>query len=280
MTDKSGIDIEHSLLSGVDTLKQGYSSLIKNCGKVIALLTSVIVVLVTFTEIGFYDVGARELTANVLLILVASYVIYFSLEDAGEALGRESEEYRELSARLSALCDGVTAEMVVELRSFIEAYVTEELRHRRELLLSLHGKTLSEYEAYLSGARTSKKDRGIYRKAKRLTAARLGVGTLLSTKKGTNAEIKNPRGSKLIGLCVRLIPTTVCTLFTASVMLGVKDGLGVAEIIEGLVRLCPLPVVALRGYSQGYSFVCEREVEWMKTKCRLLEAFMRTQSKE
>ncbi len=280
MKNNFGADIEHTLLSGVDTVKRGYSSLIKNCGKLIAALTAVIVVLVTFTEIGFYDIGASELTANVLLVLFASYVIYFSLEDAGEALGRESEEYRTAAARLASLCDSITAEMVASLRSFVEEYVTNELRHRREKLLSVNGKTLSDYEAYISGAEVSKKDARLYRRVKRLAAIKLGAGTLLSTKKGFSTEIKNPRGPKLIGLCVRLIPTTVCTLFTASVMLGVKDGLGTTEIIEGLVRLCPLPVVALRGYSQGYTYVSEREVEWIKTKSRLLEAFLRTQCKE
>ncbi|MBR3681008.1 MAG: hypothetical protein IKL79_03275 [Clostridia bacterium] len=277
MKNNPDTDFEHALLSGVDTVKRGYSALIKNCGKMVAALTALIVILVTFTEIGFYEIGAKELTANLLLILVASYVIYFSLEDAGEALGRESKEYIAVAERLTLLCDGVKAEMIGDLQKFIEKYVNEELRHRKEALLSLNGKTLSDYEGYLSGGSVTKKDKRLFRRVGRLSAVRLGVGTLLSTKKGSSAELKNPRGPKLIGLCVRLIPTTVCTVFTASVVLGVKDGLGAAEVIEGLLRLCPLPAFALRGYSQGYSYVCEREIEWMKVKCRLLEAFMRTQ---
>ena len=84
-----GKGIEHGLLLPDTLMRRGYSALIKNCGKLIAALTAVIVVLVTFTEIGFFHLGAKEMTANVLLLLVASYIIYFSLEDAGEALGRE-----------------------------------------------------------------------------------------------------------------------------------------------------------------------------------------------
>lgn len=276
MKDNSGIDLEHSLLSGVDSVRRGYSALIKNCGKVIAALTAVTVVLVTFTEVGFYGIGAKELSANLVLVLVASYVIYFSLEDAGEALGRESEEYKKAEERLTSLCNRVTAEMIPQLREFLNDYVTAELIHRRECFLSLHGKTVADYEGYLTHGATTKKDGRIFKRAKCLCAIKLEAGTLLSRSHGSFSEIKNPRGSKLIGLCVRLIPTTVCTFLTASVMLGVKDGLGVAEVIEGLVRLCPLPVVALRGYSQGYSYVTEKEVEWMNTKCRLLDAFMRT----
>ena len=146
MKNNPDTDFEHALLSGVDTVKRGYSALIKNCGKMVAALTALIVILVTFTEIGFYEIGAKELTANLLLILVASYVIYFSLEDAGEALGRESKEYIAVAERLTLLCDGVKAEMIGDLRKFIEKYVNEELRHRKEALLSLNGKTLSDYE--------------------------------------------------------------------------------------------------------------------------------------
>ena len=279
MRDNSTVDIEHTLLSGVDGIRRGYSAVIKNCGKLVAALAAVTVILVTFTEVGFYDVGTRELTANALLLLVASYVIYFSLEDAGEALGRESEEYVTAQKRLSQLCESVKAEMIGELRIFVEGYVKSELRQRREALLSLNGKTFAEYEEYVNGSSVSRRDRRIFRRVKRLKAIKLGAGTLLSAGRGFSAEMKNPRGPKLIGLCVRLIPTTVCTVFTASIMLGVKDGLGMTEIIEGIVQLCPLPIVALRGYSQGYTYVTEKEVEWTLARARLLEAFLRTQSK-
>ncbi len=276
MRNDLGID---PLLSGNERVNAGYSAIIKNCGKVIASLTAVIVILATFTEIGFFDIGVKEMTANVILILVASYVIYFSLEDAGEALAKDTKEYKTVYERLTSLCDSITAEMIPALRIFLDDYISEELHHRREALLSVNGKTFYDYEFYLSGEKVGIRDKRIFRRVKRLSKIKLGVGTLLSTKSDILTEIKNPRGPKLIGLCVRLIPTTLCTFFTASVMLGVKDGLGVTEVIEGLVRLCPLPIVALRGYSQGYEFVRGKEIEWMKTKSRLIEAFLRTQCK-
>ena len=279
MRDNGSFDIEHTLLAGVDGLRRGYSAVIKNCGKLVAGLAALTVILVTFTEIGFCDFGTRELTANVLLLLVASYVIYFSLEDAGEALGRESEEYLKVQKHLSTLCESIRAEMIGELRVFVEEYVKNELRQRREAMLSVNGKTIAEYEEYRKGKAVSGRDRRIFRRVKGLRAIKLGAGTLLSARRGFGAEMKNPRGPKLIGLCVRLIPTTVCTVFTASIMLGIKDGLGMTEVIEGIVRLCPLPIVALRGYSQGYTYVTEKEVEWMTAKARLLEAFLRTQCK-
>ena len=274
-----GKGIEHGLLLPDEVMRRGYSAIIKNCGKLIAALTAVIVVLVTFTDIGFFHLGAKELTANVILLLVASYIIYFSLEDAGEALGREDKEYREASERLAALTERVEGDMIGDLRRFLTGYLAKELDGRREGMLSLGGYTKEEYGAYLDGGICDKRARRLFAKVSRQKPIRLGVGTLLAEKARHVTEIKNPRGPKLIGLCVRLIPTTVCTVFTASVVLGLKDGLGAAEIIEGLVRLCPLPIVALRGYSQGYTYVTEAETAWIKTRCRLLEAFFKEQCK-
>ena len=277
MKDEKGI--EHGLLLPDALMRRGYSAIIKNCGKLIAALTAVIVVLVTFTDIGFFHLGAKELTANVILLLVASYIIYFSLEDAGEALGREDAEYRELRTRLTALTERVEGGMIAELRRFITDYLAAELDGRREAMLSLGGYTKEEYMAYLNGGECDKRAGKLFARVSRQKPIKLGIGTLLAEKSRGTVEIKNPRGPKLIGLCVRLIPTTVCTIFTASVVLGLKDGLGAGEIIEGLVRLCPLPIVALRGYSQGYTYVTEAEVSWIKTKCRLLEAFFKERCK-
>ena len=274
-----GKGIEHGLLLPDTLMRRGYSAIVKNCGKLIATLTAVIVVLVTFTDIGFFHLGARELTANVILLLIASYIIYFSLEDAGETLGRETAEYRETRARLTALTERVEGSMIGELRRFLTDYLARELDGRRESMLSLGGYTVQEYSAYLNGGECDKRARRLFARVSRQRPIKLGIGTLLAEKSKESIEIRNPRGPKLIGLCVRLIPTTVCTVFTASVVLGLKDGLGAAEIIEGLVRLCPLPIVALRGYSQGYTYAAEAEVAWMKTKCRLLEAFFKEQCK-
>ena len=158
MMDKDGLDIEHSLIYGTDTVKRGYSALVKNCGKLIAGLTAVIVVLVTFTEIGFYDIGAKELTANLLFILVASYVIYFTLEDAGEALGRESEEYRLSLAKYRETKGKIDADSVVELRDFCARYAKEELEYIERICenvgninLNTGGDMLSQLAEILGG---------------------------------------------------------------------------------------------------------------------------------
>lgn len=127
---------ERSLLISGEVMRTGYSALVKNCGKIIAALTALIVLLVTFTEVGFYEIGAKELTANVVLVLVASYIIYFSLEDAGEALGRESEEYQSTLAKLTSLIDRIDVTSLGALRQYLRDYTAAELAHRRESLLA------------------------------------------------------------------------------------------------------------------------------------------------
>ena len=350
--DSGALGLEASLLSGGSSLmRRGYSALLKNCGKLIAALTALIVLLVTFTEVGFYEIGATELTANVILLLVASYVIYFSLEDAGERLGRETEEYREARRRHEAVAARVDSEMMPALRGYVEEYRAGELAGRRAAILmgaglceadlaedgdrgsasktrayangiyasatghnagaaghnadaAGHNAGAAGHSAVTSGDREYGKDdpqsngsqrsnespRGKCGAGRRSRAARAAIrramaqrpidvsaGILLSGGSRRGRELHNPERTKFPALLLRLIPTTICTLFTASVMLSVKDGLGASEIIEGLVRLCPLPVVALRGYSAGYLYASEEECEWMRAKTRLLESFLRTQ---
>ena len=319
-------------------MRRGYSALLKNCGKLIAALTALIVLLVTFTEVGFYEIGATELTANVILLLVASYVIYFSLEDAGERLGRETEEYREARRRHEAVAARVESEMMPALRGYVEEYRAGELAGRRAAILmgaglceadlaedgdrgsasktqayangiyasaadhsagaAGHSASAAGHSAVTSGDREYGKDdprsngsprskcgtgrrsraaRAAIRRARAQRPIDVSAGILLSGGSRRGRELHNPERTKFPALLLRLMPTTICTLFTASVMLSVKDGLGASEIIEGLVRLCPLPVVALRGYSAGYLYASEEECEWMRAKTRLLESFLRTQ---
>jgi hypothetical protein len=65
-----------------------------------------------------------------------------------------------------------------------------------------------------------------------------------------------------------------------AVILTAKDGLGTAEIIEGILKLSTLPVAAMRGYAAGYEFIRERLVRWIEMKTRLINAFLASQGCE
>ena len=79
-------DIDIGLLSTGALVKKGYSFLIANVGKTVALITLAVTALVSFTEISFSAVGTEHFTSTLIMMLIASYIMYFSLEDAGEKL--------------------------------------------------------------------------------------------------------------------------------------------------------------------------------------------------
>ena len=124
------------LLDTGAAIKKKYTSLISNMGRAVALITLIVAALVTFTDIGFGDLRGEAFTSNLLLMLIASYVIYFSLENAGERLGQESEEYTAAAKKQKELCRLVTGDMIGSLRSFIENYALEELEYRKKMRLS------------------------------------------------------------------------------------------------------------------------------------------------
>lgn len=62
--------------------------------------------------------------------------------------------------------------------------------------------------------------------------------------------------------------------FTVSVILHTKDGLDASSVMDGIFKLTALPIIGLRGYSEGYSFVKNGKSAWLETKSRLLETFL------
>jgi predicted RND superfamily exporter protein len=60
-------------------MKKGYAELAECIGKVIALITGIVAVLVTFTDVTFLGLATKEITATVIIMLICSYVIYISL---------------------------------------------------------------------------------------------------------------------------------------------------------------------------------------------------------
>ena len=87
-------DIDITLAESGSLIKKGYSFIIANVGKTVAIITLLVTALVSFTEISFSGVGSESFTSTLLMMLISSYVMYFSLEDAGEKLARDSEIYK------------------------------------------------------------------------------------------------------------------------------------------------------------------------------------------
>lgn len=273
---KDGIDL--SLINSGMLVKKGYSFLIANVGKTVALITLIIVGLVSFTEITFSGLGGESFTSTLVMMLIASYVMYFSLEDAGEKLGRESEEYKAVAHKYNEARGKIGGEDLPRLRQFCLEYRLAELEYRRNSTLFSLGYTPDEYNRYLRGEKMPRKMRLGLRRVKKTRCAELDASTLLSGERMKRRELIAPAEGRLIRMLINLIPSTVCMLFTISVMISVKDGLDGAGVIEALLKLSTLPIIGLKGYSGGYEYVTQEEKEWLGMKAELIESFIKSKA--
>ena len=86
--------VENELLSLGGLMKQGQSYLVSNAGRIVAAITMIIATLITFTNVAFADVSGESFSVTLVVMLISSYLIYFSMESAGEREGECTEEYK------------------------------------------------------------------------------------------------------------------------------------------------------------------------------------------
>ena len=266
---------EDTLLDTGTAIRRGYSFLLENAGKTIAAITGIVVSLVTFTEVGFCDFRTASYVTNVLITLVAAYIIYFSLEDAGEKLGREGDEYKAAEDGYKEARHKLSSVNISELRAFLSRYSEEELEFRRRSYLLSFGLSKGDYEAYINGEKFDKRTTRVLKKAKKMRPVGITPRHLLNKERfeGTS-ELISPEKYKIPRLIAKMVPSTVCMVFTVSLMLGAKDGMTPEFIIESILKLSALPMIGLKGYAEGYRYAkCTLPI-WLDTKTRLITAFL------
>jgi hypothetical protein len=263
--------LEDSILDTSGFMKEAGALLIANAGKLIALAVIMITAALTFTDVSFAAFSLKESLPSLLLLTVSSYVVYFSLEDAGERLGESTEEFTGAKKRYDALRKQVTGNDVEALRGFLDDYSERELLSRRAGLLLYLGISEAELEEDQSNGRVKKARRRIARmKPVFLTPRSL----LCNERSGRRSELESPERRKLTSLILRLIPSTLCMALTVSVILTAKDGLDSADVLNGILKLSALPIIGFKGYSQGYTFSKHRESAWLHTKSGIIESFL------
>ena len=102
-------DFDTEIIGISERIKGGYSYLISNFSKIVAVVTAAAATMLVFTDITFLGINSRELTTSLALILVSSYLMYFSLEEAGEKLYEESEDFKNLMAEYFIELDPICA---------------------------------------------------------------------------------------------------------------------------------------------------------------------------
>lgn len=262
------------LLESGALMKRGFAYLAKSSGKVVAVITAIVAVLVTFTDIALTNFGTAAFTTTLLVMLIASYLIYFSLEDAGERLGKESEEYSSARQSYVAVRGRILPEHIASLREYLADYAAAELDYRRRNYLCREGYSPEDYAAYKRGASVSRRALRTFRRAERMRAVSLSPTMLLSREGVGGRELVNPELSRRVYSLLKLLPSTVCMFFTASVILTAKPNLTASVIIEGILKLSALPIVGFRGYSSGYFYALGAGCLWLETKTRLLLGFL------
>ncbi len=265
---------ETSLLDTGRALDRGFREISENMSKAIAIITAIIAAALTFTEIALPEVATAELTTEVCVMLVSSYIIFFSLEDAGEACGKRSEEYLEAILEYKEEKQKVRCEDVGKLRDFCLHYTREEVEYRRRELLLSEGITPDEYLAYKKGEALEPRIAAVCRRAEGIKPIRLTAEMLTEGEDGgLKKSIGSPEGAKIVKLILGLVPTTVCMLLSVSLMITAKTDMTFVDIIASLIKLLTLPIVALRGYGEGLSYSTGPLLSWIKTKTELLRAF-------
>lgn len=272
MADK----FDTAILDSGDFMRRAGLALLNNAGRAITLITLLVASLVTFTDLSFGGFGTKNFTAVVIIMLLSSYLIYFSMEDTGEKAGEESEEFKCAAKRYNEAREKLSADKMTALREFCKEYSRAELEYRRESLIMSYGESKEDFTAFLdNGCAFSGRRKKIFKKAARLRAVELSPKTLLSRDHvKSKSELSNPELFKLLRLAVKLIPTTLCMLLTVSIIPSIKEDMTASAIIEGILKLSSLPIIAFRGYSAGYFFSRRSRCAWIETKARLLEAFI------
>lgn len=271
---------DDTLLESGRMIDRGFREIGENMSKAVAIITAIIAAVLTFAEIALPEVATAELTTELFVMLISSYIIYFSLEDAGEARGKRSEEYAKSSEEYKAERAKIRGEDIGALRDFCLRYTSDELEYRRRELLLCEGVTPEEYQTYKRGECRDKRIIAVSARADKLKPIRLTAQMLLEDEKlGATKAIGSPEGAKIIKLILGLVPTTVCMLLTVSLMITAKADMTLFDIIGAFIKLMTLPIVALRGYAEGLSYTTGPLLSWIKTKTELLSAFIEERGK-
>lgn len=262
-------DADSFLNASLSSISRGRQKLFTHIGLWIALLALLIAALTTFTNISILSLSAEALTLTVAIYAAVTVVIFFSLAEEGERAGRSEESYKEAEKSLEAAVSQVTPAQYEGLERFCRLYTEQDLSERRARLLLAYG--ISSEESAIPTAAT--------RRLKRLKPIRLNAFMLLGKASGcADSPLHDPQRRRKHRLFLRLTPSLLCTCFGIGIAIGAREALTVSAVLEGAFKLTALLIVGLRGYVQGYLFIGDSEIPYIRAKARLLERFLSKKS--
>ncbi len=258
-------ETESLLNASLASLSRGRQKLFTHIGLWISLLALLIAALTTFTNISILSLSAETLTLTVAVYAAVTVVIFFSLAEEGERMGRSETAYREAEKSLETAVARVAPAQYAKLEDFCRRYAEGEFSERRARLLLAHG-IVGEENAPPKAAQ---------RQLKRLRPPQLNAFMLLGKAAcSIDSPLRNPQKKRKNRLFLRLTPSLICTCFGIGIAIGTRETLTVSAILEGAFKLAALLIVGLRGYVQGYLFIGDSEIPFIRAKARLLEQFL------
>ena len=269
-------ELDEVLLEANSIVKNGIAALIGNLGKTVALITLMVACLVTFTDISLLSVDTQRYATVLVVMVISSYVMYFSLLSVGEERGRESTEFTKAKERYDATRVKLKGDMMGALRDFCVKYSKEELEYRRCEYLMRYG-----FSRDFCGEVNDRRERRIRKRAQRLRTVALTPSSLITASRNkAGGELYNPERGKILKSFIKLLPSTLCTCLTVSVVLSVKDGMTAEDVLNGLLKLAALPIIGIRGYIDGIVFSQRSESAWLTTRAMILESFFKEEEKK
>ena len=253
-------------------LKRG---VLEHIGRTIAVLAIIICAVFTFTEIVFVDISAKNLTLEGAIILILATVMYLSLESEGEVYGRSQAAYESARAAADALAQQVRGDELHALQDYLLELHRDEVHAKEERMLLAYGLSREELTRYRAGERFGRKRSHQLRCVAKSTSRALTPNELLFFESSRLEEITAApkRRGHLLGV-MRILPSVLCTLLTVGVVLDLKDGFNLRLLLEGVMKLCALMSMGLRGYLAGVHYVSDTLTPYHKIREKLLTAFL------
>jgi len=268
-------EFESKILDFGESFKPSLESIINNIGKIVAVICIAVTLLVTFTDVSFASLDIQNTLPTLLLLLVSSYIIYFSLEDAGEKLGQKTAEYIAAKERFDKARQRIGGERIGELRDFLEEYSKSELEYRRRRLLFSFGLCEEDLIAYINGKNFPRKKQRILCKISKKKPISLTPEKLLGSIRPSESQgFELPLRKKLFSLITKLLPSTLCMCVTVSVILRVKSDMSASDVLTALLKLSALPIVGFKGYSAGYQYAKCNLTAWLNARSEIIESFL------
>lgn len=257
---------ELSLAASLASLSKSRQKIFAHIGFWVAALSLLVAALVTFTDISLLSLTLQSLTVTMAVYVTVTVLIYLSLAEEGERTGRSERAYKDAETALAAVATRIPPTEYGRLETFCRDYAKEEFAERRTRLLLSYG-SLDENSSALSAAAR--------KRLSRIRPLEISAFMLLgNTLRAGESPLCNPEKRRRHRLFTRLIPSLLCMTFGIGIAIGARDSLTTSAILEGIFKLSALLIIGLRGYTQGYLFISEAEIPFIRAKTQLLERFI------